>query len=200
MTGVDEERALIAELKFQLASVVWDLKFRRLMRALKANFNPAQPRDELGRWTDGHGQGSGEGGSINDPRVISDAIPDGWIPGAQYAANGHHFVPRGVFSNDKYDFSPETMKVFETETTGHLKDRTSNRYDDMHRKYNKAVGEKLDQFLEKNNITSREMTPDQAKSFAEGIKKSSDPRIRQLNQRIYMREIRRSLRLFRGRE
>lgn len=49
MTGLDEERALLAELKFQLLSVVWELKFRRLMRALKANFNPAQPRDEHGR-------------------------------------------------------------------------------------------------------------------------------------------------------
>lgn len=186
------ERALLAELKYQLVSVVWEWKFRRLVRALKANFNPAQPRDERGWWTDGVG--------ANDPRVVSDATPDGWVSGAQYAGNGHHFVSRGVFTNDKYDFSPETMKVFETETTGHLKDTTSNRYDDMHRKYNKAVGEKLDQFLARNNITSREMTPDQAKSFADEIKKSSDLRIRQLNQRIYMREIMRSLRLFRGRE
>lgn len=126
--------------------------------------------------------------------------PEGWILGEEYAADGHHFVSRGVFTNEKYDFSPETMKVFETETTGRLKDPTSNRYDDMHRKYNKAVGEKLDQFLKRNNITSREMTPDQAKYFSDEIRKSTDLRIRQFNQRIYMREIMRSLRLFRGRE
>jgi polyhydroxyalkanoate synthesis regulator phasin len=81
-----------------------------------------------------------------------------------------------------------------------LNDPSSNQYDGVHRTYNKAVEEKLDQFLERNNITSREMTPEQAKSFADEIKKSSDPRIRQLNLRIYMREIMRGFRLFRGRE
>jgi hypothetical protein len=45
----------------------------------KAGFNPDQPRDELGRWTD---TGS------NNPRVLSDATPDNdWKPGAQYAQN-----------------------------------------------------------------------------------------------------------------
>lgn len=190
---LNKERVLLAGLKFQLSSIAVELKFHRLMRALKANFNPAQPRDERGRWTD-------ESGGINDPRIISDATPDGWIPGAQYAGNGHHFVPRGVFANDKYDFSPETTRAFNSETTGHLKDPSSNQYDGVHRTYNKAVEEKLDQFLERNNITSREMTPEQAKSFADEIKKSSDPRIRRLNLRIYMREIMRGLRLFRGRE
>ncbi|MDO8980197.1 MAG: hypothetical protein Q7V17_13285 [Afipia sp.] len=192
MMELNGERALLAELKYQLVSVVWEWKFRRLVRALKANFNPAQPRDERGWWTDGVG--------ANDPRVMSDATPDGWIPGAQYAGNGHHFVPRGVFTNDKYDFSPETTRAFDSETTGHLKDPSSNQYDGVHRTYNKEVEEKLDQFLERNDVTSREMTPDHAKSFADEIKKSRDPRIRQLNQRIYMREIMRSLRLFRGRE
>ncbi|CAN5322185.1 hypothetical protein BH10PSE10_BH10PSE10_19190 [soil metagenome] len=191
MTGLNEERALLAELKFQLLSIRMELKFLRLVRALKAGFNPAQLRDERGRWT---------GGSANDSRVISDATPDDWISGAQYAGNGHHFVPRGVFSNNKYDFLPETTRAFDSETTGHLKDPSSNQYDGVHRTYNKAVEEKLDQFLERNNITSREMTPEQAKSFADEIKKSSDPRIRQLNLRIYMREIMRGLRLFRGRE
>lgn len=157
MTGLNDERALLAELKFQLVSVVWELKFRRLVRTIKANFNPAQPRDERGRWTDA-------GRGINDPRIILDATPDGWIPGAQYAGNGHHFVPRGVFTNDKYNFSPETTRAFDSETTGHLKDPSSNQYDGVHRTYNKAVEEKLDQFLERNNITSREMTPEQAKS------------------------------------
>lgn len=194
MTGLNGERALLAELKFQVLSIKVELKFRRLVRALKANFNPAQPRDGRGWWTD-------QGGA-NDPRVLSDATPDDLLLGEQYAgvAKGHHYVSRGVFAKEKYDFSPEVLAVFEAETTGQLKDPTSNRYDDMHRKYNKAVEEKLDQFLERNNITSREMTPDHAKSFADEIKKSSDPRIRQFNQRIYMREIMRSLRLFRGRE
>lgn len=140
MKGLNRERAVLAALKYQLISVVWELKFRRLVRAIKAGFKPSQIRDERGRWTL-------EDGGLNDPRVISDATPDGWIPGAQYAGNGHHFVSRGVFTKDKYDFSPETMKVFETETTGHLQDPTSNRYDEMHRKYNKAVGRSSTNFL-----------------------------------------------------
>jgi hypothetical protein len=54
---------------------------RRLSCALKAGFNPDQPRDELGRWTD-------TGGGNSDPRVMSDTVPDiSWMPGAQYAQN-----------------------------------------------------------------------------------------------------------------
>lgn len=50
-------------------------------------YSPNQPRvpagsREGGQWTDGGG-----GGGINDPRVISDVVPDkDWTPGAQYAA------------------------------------------------------------------------------------------------------------------
>lgn len=140
MMVLSDERVLLADLKFHLAGIAAELKFRMLMRALKANFNPAQPRDARGWWTVQNGRQLAQGESINDPRVISDATPDSWILGEDYAADGHHFVSRGVFTNEKYDFSPETMKVFETETTGRLKDPTSNRYDDMHRQYNKAVG------------------------------------------------------------
>jgi hypothetical protein len=51
----------------------------------KAGFNPAQPRDERGRWTDG---GGASGGGINDPRVLSDATPENQsIPGRRYAQN-----------------------------------------------------------------------------------------------------------------
>lgn len=125
MTGLNRERAVLAALKYQLVSVVWKLKFRRLVRALKANFNPAQPRDERGWWTVQNGRQLAQGEGINNPRVISDATPDGWVSGAQYAGNGHHFVPRGVFTNDKYNFSPETTRAFDSETTGHLKDPSS---------------------------------------------------------------------------
>lgn len=201
MTGVNEERTLLAELKFQLVSVLWELKFRRLVRALKANFNPAQPRDEHGRWTDENRRQIARGEGINDSRIISDATPDGWILGAEYAAaDGHHFVPRGVFGKEKYGFTSEVLEIFKKETTGQLKDPTSNRYDTMHREYNDAVEEALDRFMKNNNIGRGQMTPDEARSFASEIRRSDEPRIRQFNRRVYMREIMRSLRYFHGRE
>lgn len=129
MMVIHKERVLLAELKFHLVSIAAELKFRGLMRALKANFNPAQPRDEYGRWADENRRQIAQGEGINDPRVLSDATPDGWVSGGQYAGNGHHFVPRGVFSNDKYDFSPETTRAFDSETIGHLKDPSSNQYE-----------------------------------------------------------------------
>lgn len=191
---LNKERVLLAGLKFQLSCIAVELKFHRLMRALKANFNPAQPRDERGRWTD-------ESGGINDPRIISDATPDGWVVGAEYAAaDGHHFVPRGIFGKEKYDFPADTLKALEAETTGRLKDPSSNFFDKMHREYNDAVEEALDRFIRRNNIGKGQMTPDEARIFASEIRKSEEPRIRQFNKRVYMREIMRSLRYFRGRE
>ncbi len=65
-----------------------DLAFDRLMAAFmrgdfarKANFNPDQPRDELGRWTDGEGASDHD-----DGRTVSDAETDNFFkPGAQLA-------------------------------------------------------------------------------------------------------------------
>lgn len=201
MMVLNKERVLLVELKFQLASIAVELKFRRLMRALKANFNPAQPRDERGRWALQNGRQLAQGEGINDPRVISDATPDGWVVGAEYAAaDGHHFVPRGVFRKEKYGFRADTLKALEAETTGRLKDPSSNFFDKMHREYNDAVEEALDRFIRNNNIGKGQMTPDEARIFASEIRKSEEPRIRQFNKRVYMREIMRSLRYFRGRE
>lgn len=56
--------------------------------ALQRKFSPDQPRvpagnPDGGQWTDG----GGGGGGINDPRVLSDATPDGIRPYEQYAQN-----------------------------------------------------------------------------------------------------------------
>lgn len=58
---------------------------RDVYPALQRKFNPDQPRvpagnPDGGQWTDG-------GGGINDPRVLSDATPDGIRPYEQYAQN-----------------------------------------------------------------------------------------------------------------
>ncbi len=58
------------------------------LATLRAKYDPNQPRvpagvREGGQWTDG---GGGYGDSTGDDRrVLSDANPDEWIPGAQYA-------------------------------------------------------------------------------------------------------------------
>jgi hypothetical protein len=102
---------------------------------------------------------------------------------------GHHWIARQVFESEKYSFSGDTLSVFENAVTGPLNDPSSNRYDQMHREYNKAVGESLDRFLDRNGIRSDQMTPDQARQFVDETKRSSDPRIRQFNRRLLMREI-----------
>ena len=56
--------------------------------ALHRKFSPDQPRvpagnPDGGQWTDG----GGGGGGINDPRVLSDADPEGIRPYEQYAQN-----------------------------------------------------------------------------------------------------------------
>ena len=157
------------------------------MRALKANFDPGQPRDDAGRWT--------AVGGINDTRVISDETPDALIPGADYAgANGHHYVPREIFGDERYELSPEARQTFENATTGRLNDPTSNTYDRMHREYNRAAREAFEDFLERNHIRPEEMTSEQARSFLQELKASREPRIRQFNMRLWLRESLHSLR------
>jgi len=54
--------------------------------ALKAGFNPEQPRDERGRWSDVGGGSAAHGNSTQ--QVLSDVSPDNlWVPGARYAQN-----------------------------------------------------------------------------------------------------------------
>lgn len=180
-------------------------------------YRPDQPRVPAGN-PDG-GQWTADGGSrspgsqptikpppINDPRVISDAVPDNdWKPGAQYAQHrsngdepgrassygrndGHHHIPRSVVKDS--NLSAEARQVFENAKTGHLYDNRSNRWDELHRQYNKAVKESLDDYLQKNNIRPENMTAAQAREFHREVLRSKDPRIRSYNMRVMMREIR----------
>lgn len=53
MSGLKEILRQEIKLKCDVAAIRADLRFARLMAALKAGFNPEQVRDELGRWSDG---------------------------------------------------------------------------------------------------------------------------------------------------
>jgi hypothetical protein len=70
----------LLRLKWLAAATCFEITLRRHDRALKAGFNPDEPRDDRGRWTDG-----GDGAGNNVPGILSDASPDPLRPGAQYA-------------------------------------------------------------------------------------------------------------------
>jgi hypothetical protein len=56
--------------------------------------------------------------------------------------------------------------------------------------YDAAEGyDHYNRFLRENGIRPEDMTPDQARSLVDEVKRSSDPRVRGFNMRIYMREI-----------
>lgn len=51
MSTFAEMKQAFLDLRYEVATVRAELKFRKLMWALKAGFNEDQPRDERGRWT-----------------------------------------------------------------------------------------------------------------------------------------------------
>jgi hypothetical protein len=55
MHALDEVRSELLRLKCDVAALRFRLAMRRYAIALKAGFNPDQPRDELGQWTDAGG-------------------------------------------------------------------------------------------------------------------------------------------------
>jgi hypothetical protein len=115
--------------------------------------------------------------SGNDARVLSDIAPENnWIPGAQYAGDGHHHVPRAVYR--KLPVPAETKKVFEGATTGPLPLYRWHEYDALHRAYNDAVEEVINRFMQEQNIKPHQMTPDQARSVLGAVAESEEPRIR----------------------
>ena len=49
-----------SELEYELLVLKSELKFRKFMRALRLKFDPDQPREEIGRWTDASDAADGE--------------------------------------------------------------------------------------------------------------------------------------------
>lgn len=150
--------------------ITW-LEFRAAVRnyaaACKANFDPAQPRDELGRWTD-------TGGALTD---FSSAVRN----------RGHHFVP--LSSVRRIPLSAEARQVFEEATTGQLYYEGNNTWDRAHRIYRDAIDEKLGEFMRRNEIQPETMASNQARAFLREVENSQDPRIRNFNRMIKLREL-----------
>jgi hypothetical protein len=75
--------------------------------------------------------------------VLSDAPPPNyWIPGAQYAGEGHHHNPRAIYG--KLPLPEETRKVFDKATTGQLPLHRWHQNDALHRAYSKAIQGRTD--------------------------------------------------------
>jgi hypothetical protein len=151
----------------------------------RSSWNVPGGNSDAGGWTNGAEKGDGI------PQILSDITPDNdWIPGADYAGQGHHEFPRALYKR----MPPETQKVFDRATTGHLYlgyDNRRHEYDSFHQEYNRATGELLKRFMTEQNISDPEqMTPDHAHALLKAIAESEDPRIR-----LY-REFIRRLRLF----
>lgn len=174
----------------------------------RRTFDRDQPRvpaghSDGGQWT----RDGGSGASIDDPRVLSDATPDNdWIPGANYAAVGHHWVTREFYR--KLPFSRETRKVFRDSTSGPLPWRVlderwqreyRHQFDKAHQEYNVAIYEFLTVYMSDRGIRASQMTPDQAREALRAIHESTDPRIRRYNEMIrFMRRVYRLYRLRSG--
>jgi hypothetical protein len=115
--------------------------------------------------------------TVGASEVLSDVTRDNyWIPGADYAADGHHHSPRGVYR--KFALPEETRRVFDKATTGPLPFYKWHEYDELHRMYNDAVGELMSRFMKEHDIKAEQMTPDHARAVLKAIAESDEPRIR----------------------
>ncbi|MBI2713650.1 MAG: hypothetical protein HYX37_04250 [Rhizobiales bacterium] len=161
-------------------------------------YSPNQPRvpagsREGGQWTDGEGD---SGKPTPSPPAKPETIE--FSAASKKGASGHHFVPKAVVKNR--NVSDEAKQVFDGEKTGRLYDTRSNKWDTEHRVYSDAVGEAFDEYLRRNGTSPENMTTEQAREFVRKIFDSSDPRIKNYNMGIQMREIMQRLLRRGGRE
>lgn len=85
----------VAALRFEIAMLRHAQVFRHEQMLRKAGFRPDQARDERGRWVDENEterQTNERPTAESDPRVISDAMPDGQFPlGSVLAQNENRY-------------------------------------------------------------------------------------------------------------
>lgn len=176
--GIARLKWLAAATRFEAAA----LRYEACLR--KANFNPAQPRVPAGN-PDGGQWVADAGTSVQRPGAITDFSAGRRAPRLGSRPHGHHFVSHAVYS--KFPLRPETRRIFDDAKTGRL--TFPHGFTKEHRAYNDAVGEKFEAFLLRHAIESDDMTPRQAREFVDEIKRSTDPRIRDLNLKIYRQQI-----------
>jgi hypothetical protein len=133
-----------------------------------------------------------DGGAVNDPRIVSDAIPDNqWLPGADYAGVGHHWVTQQFYR--RLPFSRETRRVFRGATSGPIplgmydqnrQNLFRHALDRQHRQYSAAIEEFVKNYMSANGITPQQMTPAQAHDVLRAVQGSNDPRVQGYNAMI----------------
>jgi hypothetical protein len=183
MHGLDGVRSELLRLKWHVAAMRFQIAMRKHAIALKAGFDPEQPRDELGQWTDAGG-GEEEEDSDSVGRLVDEL-------GSAERPRGHHFVPRSIYRD--LPLSAETRAVLDRATTGPLQSGPHG-WSKEHDVYNRAAREYFERFMSSNGIAPEKMTASQARAFVDSIRQSTDPRIRDFNLSIYRRELNHILR------
>ncbi|MFL9828983.1 hypothetical protein, partial [Rhodoplanes sp. SY1] len=157
-----------------------------------------------GQWTDEDWEGP-KPATESNPHFLSDGpLEFDRTDWAQYVANkrrGHHFMPQSIYT--RLPLPDEAFSVFDNATTGALFYEGNNVWDEAHRVYRDAVYGEFKKYLDENKIDIEKMTADQARSFLRAIERSADPRIRNFNRMVRMRELicgYRSRFIFRGNE
>jgi len=70
-TELDDISDTLARLKYQLLGIKFELKLRKRSMSTKDGFDPDQPRDDLGKWTDGGGTTAGGEGTSSGNQVFA---------------------------------------------------------------------------------------------------------------------------------
>jgi hypothetical protein len=141
----------------------------------KYGYSPDQPRvsagnPDGGKWTRDGVQIAQAGGGLQF------GLP---------RRRGHHWVPKALYEDDEeVPLQPATRKVFKDNVSGPLFDKRINYWGPEHAAYNDAVKDLFISYLEKNKITSDQMTPAQAGEFVQEVLGSGDPRIYKLKMKV----------------
>jgi hypothetical protein len=147
-----------------------------LFELRKYGYNPAEPR--IPKHHTGGGQWTEDG-----VQIAASAADD--ATRILRSRGGHHFVPKAVYR--RLPLAPETKKIFDDARTGSLRGGRHG-WDLGHDAY-QAVYEALENFLKEKAIQPEDMTPEQAQEFVFQVIGSHDARIRDLNLKLYRREI-----------
>ncbi|GAB7078883.1 RHS repeat domain-containing protein [Megalodesulfovibrio paquesii] len=123
---------------------------------------------EVGRWTSKDPIGFWSGDSALYVYCFSN--PASYVDPSGLA-KGHHFFPQSLMK----DMSSEAKKVLKDATTGPIPaDASIHRgFNELHRKYNDAVGDLFREWLQRKGIRPCEMTANDARELLELIKNSS---------------------------
>ncbi len=78
----------------------------------------------------------------------------------------------------------ETRDVFENWRSGELPSGI-NVWNEEHKEYNDAVQELFNAFLERKDVSSEKLTPDQAREFITEVLFSDDPRIDNFKRQVF---------------